>query len=412
MSGYLEDLWDLQHAIHGTEPDVEQHNHLNESIDRAERRRAREIRKLAARHEIERWNERDKGPSVPERGPQPDDNGRAHPDNSEGQEGASSAPGDSQNQDPCLLPSWARKMLAVANQIELENDDLKKHKIHRGRLDKDGQGHQQYLATQQHLRDFQKGSHRKTPKDSRPTMRHGSAADPQAFLEQQIKPFEEVESPVSSTGSIATVVPRAQEQGSDEEDGAADKMREVTRRGSKGKAKRGNIKRQKALTSNGVEATTSIHGVAEHEVMQESEIDQPKPNEARHQEVVAQASPAEREELPPKVGQDKAQNQKLERKQKQKAATEARRKRRQGKKQEAKRQKTIEEQRAEEERKKDDENFWQWLRERQLANPEATVTSLSKEQYIKEARQKKERDAKEARRKQREERAAASQNID
>ena len=417
MSDYFEDLRELQHAIDGTEivyqesSEVEQHDDPNLSIEREEQRQklhAREMRKLAARHEIERWNERSWVPLVPERDHRRVGDESPHPEQLDQQHGASSAQGAVEEQDPRMLPSWARKILAVADRIELENETVKKHNIHRGRLVKDGQGHRQYLATQQNLQDFQTGSHQQQPNDSQSNTRNGSQTDPQALQQQQNEQIEEVRSPASSDESTETVVPWVEEQRIDKEDGAADDSEKRTRRKGKGKATNDAIEAQEVLASNGIIGVERGDEAAEREVMRQTEIGQPKLDGVRHQEVAARASPTDQEEPPLKAGQDRAQSDKLERKQQQKAAAELRKKQRLERRQEAKRQKMMEERKAEEERKEEDEGFWQWLTERQLANPNSTIASLSKERYLKEARQRKEREAREARRKkQREERTAA-----
>lgn len=420
MSAYFEDLWELQHALDGTELDYygtledEQHNDPNVSVEDEERRQRyqdREMRKLSVRHEIERWNERGWEPPAPKSGHQRGEDKSPHPDQPKGQAGSSSAPKDVEKQDARQLPSWARKILAVADQIELENETVKRHKIPGARLDRDGQGHQQYIATQQHLQDFQMGIHQQQPQDVPSDMHNGSQGDPHALHQQQNEQLEDVRSPASSNGSSETVVPWVEEHSSNEEDGPAKCLKNRTRRKGKGKVTNGDVATQEVVASNEIMDTKSGHEVAEREIMREIEIDQPKLDVVRHQEVAARASPAQREGKPPKAGQDPAQSKKLERKQQQKAATETRRKQRQEKRQEEKKQKMMEERRAEEKRREEDEGFWQWLRERQLANPNATVASLSKERYLKEARQQKEQEAREARRKkQREERAAASQD--
>ena len=424
MSAYFEDLRELQHAIHRTELvyqetlEDQQHRDRKESTEREERQqklRDREMRKLAARHEIERWNERGWDPPAPQSGHHPVKDESLHPNQPEGQDEASSAQGAVEEQDARMLPSWARKILAVADRIEFENETVENHKIHRRRLDKDGQGHQKYLATQQHLRGLQTGSHQQLPRETRSDTRNGNQEDPQALQQQLNEQFENVRSPASSNGSTETVVADVDEHRSDEEDGAADNLKKETRRSGKGKALDDNPKNQEALASNETTGKESAHGAAESRVVQQTELDRPvlvtkdTPDEVRDWDIVAQVSPAQRQGSPPKAGLDPAQSEKLERKQQQKAATELRKKQRQEKRKEEKRQKMMEERRAEEDKKKEDEGFWQWLKERQLANPNATVASLSKERYLREAKQKKEQEAREARRKrQREERAAIS----
>ena len=432
MSAYFEDLWELQHAIHRTELDYhgtlksQQHNDRNafaEHEERPQKYRDREMRKLAARYEIERWGERGWEPPVPQSGPQPVKVKRTqpvkikspYPEQLEEQDRASSVQRDVAKQDTRMLPSWARKVLAVADRIEFENETVKKHKIHPRRLDKNGQGHQQYIATLQHLESFQMGSCQQQSNDSRSDTRNGSQEDPQVLHQHQNEQFEEVRSPASSIGSAETIVPGVERQRNDEDDGAVDGLEVRTTRSGKSEATGGKPESKAALASNGITGKTSDHGTAERRVKQDTEVDRPvvvtdyRPDAVIHQEVPALAAPAERQELPPKAGQDPAQSEKLERKQQQKAATELKKKQRQEKRQEAKRQQMIEERRAEEERKKEDEGFWQWLREKQLANSNATVASLSKERYLREAKQKREREAREARRKiQREGRTTAA----
>lgn len=424
MSAYFEDLRELQHAIHRTELDYQgtlegqQHNDRNEWTEREERHqklRDREMRILAARHEIERWNERGWEPPVPGSGHQPVKDESLHPDQPEGQDGASSAQGAVEEHDARMLPSWARKMLAVADRIEFENETVEKQKIHRTGLDKDGQGHQQYLAAQQLLQGFRMETHQQRPKDGRSDTRNGNQEGPQALQQQQNEHLEEIRSPASSNGSSDTVIPWVEEHGSGEEDDAAGHLKKRTRGNGKGKDFVGDSESEEALTSNGTMGRKSVHGEVERPVTQETKVDRPvldmeqRPNAPRQREVVLQASLASREGMLPNAGKDPAQSDKLERKQQQKAAAELRKKQRHEKRKEEKRQKMLEERRAEEEKKKEDERFWQWLKERQLANPNATVASLSKERYLREAKQKKEQEAREARRKrQREERAAIS----